>query len=83
MSRIIRLEDEGTKRTTTQVLNIIQKEPESIIQLKKDEEQWKATKRCKRQMGKGRTYFTCQSTAPECSKKHSRSEVLKKSSHTT
>ena len=33
-SRGIRLEDEGTKRTTTPVLNIIQKAPETVIHLK-------------------------------------------------
>ena len=31
-----RLEDEGTERTTTQVLNITQKVPETIIYLKVD-----------------------------------------------
>ena len=33
-----KLEDGGTKRTTTQVLNIIQKVPELVIHLKVDEE---------------------------------------------
>ena len=33
-----RLEDEGTKTTTTQVLNIIQKVPETVIHLQLDEE---------------------------------------------
>ena len=32
---------EGTKTTTTQVLNIIQKVPGTVIYLKVDEEQWK------------------------------------------
>ena len=37
-----RLEDEGTKRTTAQVLNIFEKVPEPVIHLKVDEEhhQW-------------------------------------------
>ena len=38
-----RLEDEGTKRTTAQALNIIQKIPAPVIHLKTEEEQWRAT----------------------------------------
>ena len=46
-----RLGEEGTNRTITQVLNIIQKVPEPVIRLKVDEEQWEATKQGKGQMG--------------------------------
>ena len=35
---------------------MIKKVPETVIHLKVDEEQWKAAKRCKGQMGKGRAY---------------------------
>ena len=46
----------GAKRTTTRVLNIIQKIADPVIHLKVDgEQQRKATKRCKGQMTKGRT----------------------------
>ena len=37
-----RLEEEGTNRTTTQVLITNKKVPEAVIHLKVDEEQWKA-----------------------------------------
>ena len=47
--------EEVKRMTITQVLNIIQKVLKAGIHLKVDEEQWKARKRCKRQMGKERT----------------------------
>ena len=49
------LEDEGAKRTTTRVLNIIQKILEPVIRLKVDEEQGNAKKRCMGQMGNEHT----------------------------
>ena len=47
-----RLENEGTKRITSQVLNITRKVSETVIHLKVDEEQWTATTRSKGQVSK-------------------------------
>ena len=51
-----RLEDEGTKRTTTQVSKMIEKVPETGTHLKLDEEQWRATTEEEREAGGQRTH---------------------------
>ena len=49
-----RVEDERTRKRpcTTQILNIIQKVPETVIHLKAGEELWRATRRNKGQVDK-------------------------------